>query len=155
MGPVIKFEEAPFMNDMVYETEVSVEVKIYDNELINQVEIYEPVILTENYTNKAQLTSQVIETLENINFKAPISTTMEKIIEAKVTKEEHVNEIKDDNEKEPVKSRETIHITESNLNVTLPSTDTSKAETMADPIDKNLDSESNIKTKIADSECAS
>merc|ERR1712112_441169 len=117
MGPVIKFEEAPFMNDMVYETEVSVEVKIYNNELINQVEIYEPVILTENYTNKAQLKSQVIETLENINFTAPIPTTMEEIIETKVTKE--------DNEQEPVKCRETIHISESNLNVTLPSNETS------------------------------
>merc|ERR1712126_187020 len=130
------FEEAPFMNDMVYETELSVEV-----------EMYEPVILMENNTNKAQLKSEVIETLENITFTASVPAVMEKITETQFTKEEDVNE------KESTVSRETIHITESNLNVTLPSSET--AETTTDLNVKNVDTQLTIETKIVDSECAS
>merc|ERR1711962_1268548 len=148
-SPVIKFEEAPFMNDMVYETELFVEVKIVDTELINELEIYEPFILMENNTNKAQLTSEVIETLENITFTASVPAVMEKITETEFTKEEDVNE------KEPTISRETIHITESNLNVTLPSSDTAENETIADLNVKNIDTELTIVTKIADSQCHS
>merc|ERR1712126_698137 len=132
------FEEAPFMNDMVYETELSVEV-----------EIYEPVILMENNTNKAQLKSEVIETLENITFTASVPAVMEKITETEFTKEEDVNK------KESTVSRETIHITESNLNVTLPSSETAEIETTADLNVKNIDNQLTIETKIADSECAS
>merc|ERR1711962_1430103 len=138
-----------FMNDMVYETELFVDVKIVDNELINEVEIYEPVILMENNTNKAQLTSEVIETLENITFTASVPAVMEKMTETEFTKEEGVNE------KEPTISRETIHITESNLNVTLPSSETAETEIIADLNMKNIDTELTIETKLADSECPS
>merc|ERR1712098_310507 len=69
--------------------------------------------------------------------------------ETEFTKEEDVNE------KESTLSRETIHITESNLNVTLPSSETAEIETTADLNVKNIDTELTIETKIADSECAS